>query len=153
VQFDNLLLEQTQAPSGKAFVESTPTFGTGLFAWLMGYRLLVRWCKTGNELPTWLLLVLSIIVAALTFIAEAIALGIQANVSPLRVLQSAFDFDMIRPGWLVLGAGLIVVAFDFVCARFAKHGASGRACARGLTRLPEQQTASGPMPARPVRVV
>jgi hypothetical protein len=27
---------------------------------------------------------------------------------------------MIRPGWLVLGAGLVVVAFDFVRARFAK---------------------------------
>jgi hypothetical protein len=51
------------------------------------------------------------------FLGEA-RLGIQANVSPLRVLQSAFNFDMIRPGWLVLGAGLIVVALDFVCARF-----------------------------------
>jgi hypothetical protein len=66
------------------------------------------------------LLALGVIVAVLTFIAEAIALGIQANVSPLRVLQSTFDFDsdMIRPGWLVLGAGLTVVTLDFVCARF-----------------------------------
>ena len=55
-------------------------------------------------------------IAALTSIAEVIALGIQASVSPLRVLESGFDFDfdMIRPGWLVLGAGLLVVAFDFV---------------------------------------
>jgi len=104
-------------------IESTPIFATGLFGWLIGYRLLVWWRKTGNELPTWMLLALSGVIAALTFIAEAIALGIQANVSPLRVLQSAFDFDfdMIRPGWLVLGAGLIVVVLDFMCARFAKQ--------------------------------
>ena len=103
-------------------IESTPIFATGLFGWLIGYRLLVWWGKTGNELPTWKLLALSGMIAALTFIAEAIALGIQASVSPLRVLEIAFDFDfdMIRPGWLVLGAGLVVVAFDFVRARFAK---------------------------------
>ena len=97
-------------------IESTPIFATGLFGWLIGYRLLVWWGKTGNALPTWKLLALSGMIAALTFIAEAIALGIQAGVSPLRVLESAFDFDfdMIRPGWLVLGTGLVVVAFDFV---------------------------------------
>ena len=109
-------------------IESTPTFATGLFGWLIGYRLLVWWRKTGKELPTWTLLALSGMTAALTFIAEAIALGIQASVSPLRVLQSAFDFDfdMIRPGWLVLGAGLIVVVLDFVRARFAKPRRAAR---------------------------
>ena len=93
-----------------------------MFGWLIGYRLLVWWGKTGNELPTWKLLALSGMIAALTFIIEAIALGIQASVSPLRVRESAFDFDfdMIRPGWLVLGTGLVVVAFDFVRARSAK---------------------------------
>jgi hypothetical protein len=77
-----------------------------------------------------MLIALSGVIAALTFIGEAIALGIQANVSPLRVLQSAFDFDIIRPGWLVLGVGLIVVALDFSCARFANSPGS----AGGLIR-------------------
>jgi sulfoxide reductase heme-binding subunit YedZ len=113
-------------------IESTPTFATGLFGWLIGYRLLVWWRKTGNELPTWMLFALSVMVAALTFIAEAIALGIQIDVSPLRVLQSAFDFDVIRPGWLVLGAGLIVVALDLVCARFAKPRRAARRVQRTL---------------------
>jgi sulfoxide reductase heme-binding subunit YedZ len=115
-------------------IESTPTFATGLFGWLIGYRLLVWWRKTGNELPTWMLFALSVMVAALTFIAEAIALGIQIDVSPLRVLQSAFDFDfdMIRPGWLVLGAGLVVVVLDFVCARFAKQRRAARRVERAL---------------------
>jgi hypothetical protein len=106
-----------------------------LFGWLIGYRLLVWWGKTGNALPTWKLLALSGVTAALAFIAEAIALGIQASVSPLRVLESAFDFDfdMIRPGWFVLGAGLIVVAFDFVRARFAKPHRVPRQVERPLT--------------------
>jgi hypothetical protein len=108
------------------------TFAPGLFGWLIGYRLLVWWRKTVNELPTWMLLALSVMVAALTFIAEAIALGIQANVSPVRVLQSAFDFDLIRPGWLVLGAGLILVALDFACARFAKQRRAARQVERVL---------------------
>jgi sulfoxide reductase heme-binding subunit YedZ len=113
-------------------IESTPTLATGLFGWLIAYRLLVWWRKAGNELPTWMLLALSVMVAALTFIAEAIALGIQAKVSPLRVLQAAFDFDVIRPGWLVLGAGLIVVALDFVCARFAKQRRAARRAERAF---------------------
>jgi hypothetical protein len=70
-----------------------------------------------------MLLALSIAIAALTFIAEAVGIGLVFNVSPLRVLQTAFDFDdltMIRPGWLVLGAGLIVVAVDLLRARFGR---------------------------------
>jgi hypothetical protein len=112
-------------------IESTPTFATGLFGWLIGYRMLVWSRSIRSELPTWMLIALSGVIAALTFIGEAIALGIQANVSPLRVLQSAFDFDMIRPSWLVLGVGLIVVALDFSCARLANS--PSRARARSLT--------------------
>jgi sulfoxide reductase heme-binding subunit YedZ len=115
-------------------IESTPTFATGLFGWLIGYRMLVWWRSTRSEPPTWMMIALSGVIAALTFIGEAIALGIQANVSPLRVLQSAFDFDMIRPGWLVLGVGLIVVALDFSCARLANS--PSRARARSPTRMP-----------------
>ena len=65
---------------------------------------------------------LAVAVAVLTFLAEAVGIGIVFNVSPLRVLEMAFDFDpySIRPGWLVLGAGLIVAAVDWIRARFAK---------------------------------
>ncbi len=103
---------------------SVPTFAAGLFAWMIGYRLLIQFRKTRDEPPSWTLLALSVIIAALTFIAEAIGIGIVFNVSPFRVLGTAFDFDdltMIRPGWLVLGAGLIVVAVDLVRARFGQR--------------------------------
>jgi sulfoxide reductase heme-binding subunit YedZ len=109
---------------------SVPTFVAGLFAWMLGYRLLLKFRKTRDEPPAWMLLALSAVVAALVFIAEAIGIGIVFNVSPFRVLGTAFDFDdlaMIRPGWLVLGAGLTVVALDLVRARFGRRRAPVRA--------------------------
>jgi sulfoxide reductase heme-binding subunit YedZ len=102
---------------------SVPTLVAGLLTWLMGYRLIAwRWKRPG-ELPTWLLLALSVAAAALTFAGEAIGIAIAFNVSPLMVLATAFDFDldnldMLRPGWYVLAAGLGVVVIDFVCARW-----------------------------------
>jgi sulfoxide reductase heme-binding subunit YedZ len=98
-----------------------PTFVAGLFGWMIGYRLLMRFKTVRGELPAWKLLVLSVAIAALTFAAEAVGIGFVFNVSPLRVLSSAFDFDdltSLRPGWLVLVAGLIVVAIDLIRARF-----------------------------------
>jgi sulfoxide reductase heme-binding subunit YedZ len=109
---------------------SVPTFVAGLFGWMLGYRLLLKFRSTRDEPPAWMLLVLSVVIAALTFVAEAIGIGIVFNVSPFRVLQSAFDFDdltAIRPGWLVLGAGLTVVAVDLARARFGRRRTAARA--------------------------
>jgi methionine sulfoxide reductase heme-binding subunit len=91
-----------------------PTFVAGLFVWLMGYRLLMRWRKGVPSAPS--LLMLALIASALVFAGEAIGIGLYYNVSPLLVLQSTFEFDldMIRPGWLVLGAGLCVVLLQLV---------------------------------------
>jgi len=103
---------------------AVPTFVAGLFGWMIGYRLLIKFRDRREEPPACMLLALSVIIAALTFIAEAVGIGIVFNVSPFRVLQTAFDFDdlaMIRPGWLVLGAGLVVVAVDLVRARFGRR--------------------------------
>src|SRR5215475_2463756 len=97
---------------------SVPTLTAGLFGWLMGYRILLKLKRTRGEPSPWLLLALSVIVAALTFLCEAVGIGLAFNVSPLRVLDSAFDFDpaTIRPGWFVLAAGLVVVVVDMVRA-------------------------------------
>jgi methionine sulfoxide reductase heme-binding subunit len=103
---------------------SVPTFTAGVFTWLMGYRIVVKLWKVRGELSTAALAALSVAVAALTFIAEAVGIAIVFNVSPLLVLQADFDFsaglDMIRPGWLVLAAGLAVTTLNFVCARLVK---------------------------------
>ena len=96
---------------------TVPVFAAGLFLWLMAYRLLAWWQGT-SELSTLSLLALSVAVSVLTFAGEAIGIGIAFHVSPLRVLETVFDFESgIRPGWQVLGAGLLVVALDFARAR------------------------------------
>jgi methionine sulfoxide reductase heme-binding subunit len=98
---------------------TVPVFAAGLFLWLLAYRLLAWWQGT-SELSTQSLLALSIVVSVLTFAGEAIGIGIAFHVSPMRVLETVFDFDAgIRPGWQVLGAGLLVVALDFVRSRTA----------------------------------
>jgi sulfoxide reductase heme-binding subunit YedZ len=119
---------------------SVPTFVAGLFGWMIGYRLLIKLRNARDEPPTWMLLVLSIAVAALTFLCEAIGIGIVFNVSPLRVLDTAFDFydfSSIRPGWLVLGAGLIVTAIDALRARLAPRRRP--ATARGRDSASQRQ--------------
>jgi sulfoxide reductase heme-binding subunit YedZ len=103
---------------------SVPTFTAGVFGWLMGYRIVVKLWKVRGELSTPALVGLSLAVAALIFIAEAVGIAIVFNAPPLLVLQANLDFDvpldMIRPGWLVLAAGLAVAALNFVCARLVK---------------------------------
>jgi sulfoxide reductase heme-binding subunit YedZ len=103
---------------------SVPTFTAGVFAWLVGYRIVVKLWRVRGELSTPALVALSFAVAGLTFIAEAIGIAIVFNAPPLLVLQANLDFDvpldMIRPGWLVLAAGLAVTALNFVCARVVR---------------------------------
>jgi sulfoxide reductase heme-binding subunit YedZ len=104
-----------------------PTLVAGLFGWMMGYRLLLRWRKGRGELPAWMLVLLSVAVATLTFIAEAAGIALAFNVSPLRILGMAFEFydlESIRPGWWVLAAGLLVTAIDLIRARFGGRKSS-----------------------------
>jgi sulfoxide reductase heme-binding subunit YedZ len=89
-----------------------PTFAAGLFVWMMGYRLMTkRWKATTLSLTA-----LTLVASLLVFAGEAVGIGLYYHVSPLLVLQSSFEFDldMIRPGWLVLGAGLCVVILHIV---------------------------------------
>ena len=106
-----------------------PTFVASLFVWLMAYRV-VAWLQGGGELSTLALFAMSVGVSLLTFAGEAIGIGLAFHVSPLRVLDTAFDFDIgIRPGWEVLGAGLIVVAIDAVRSRWPRRAPRARAVA------------------------
>ena len=93
---------------------TVPTFAASLFLWLMAYRLLAWWQDT-SELSTSSLLTLAIVMSVVTFAGEAIGIAIAFHVSPMRVLNTIFDFDVgIRPGWQILAAGLAVVAIDAV---------------------------------------
>jgi methionine sulfoxide reductase heme-binding subunit len=93
---------------------TVPTFAASLFAWLILYRVLAWW-QDRQELSAFNLLGLSVAVAILTFLGEAVGIAIAFHVSPMRVLNLIFDFGAgIRPGWEVLAAGLVVVATDVV---------------------------------------
>jgi methionine sulfoxide reductase heme-binding subunit len=108
---------------------TVPVFAASLFVWLIAYRL-VAWWQDTSKLSTLTLLALSIAVSVLTFLGEAVGIGIAYHVSPMRVLGVAFDFSAgIRPGWQVLAAGLMMVALDFVCDRLDSRGARRRAVA------------------------
>jgi len=105
---------------------TVPVFAASLFGWLILYRLLAWWQET-SELSSLSLLALTVVVSLLTFAGEAIGIGIAFHVSPLRVLDSVFDFDAgIRPGWQVLAAGLAVVVVDMVRARWNRRSARAR---------------------------
>jgi sulfoxide reductase heme-binding subunit YedZ len=94
---------------------TVPVFASSLFGWLVLYRVFAWWQGRSALSPVGLL-VLSLVVATLTFLGEAIGIAIAFHVSPLRLLGTVFDLDAgIRPGWEVLGAGLVVVAIDLVC--------------------------------------
>jgi sulfoxide reductase heme-binding subunit YedZ len=87
----------------------------------MLYRIAAWWQKT-SELSTLSLLALTVLVAALTLVGEAVGIGLSFQVSPMLVLGSAFDFDIgIRPGWQVLGAGLAVVVLGVVRSRWNRR--------------------------------
>jgi sulfoxide reductase heme-binding subunit YedZ len=121
---------------------SVPTFAAGLFGLMIGYRLLLTLRKRRDEPPTWMLLALVVGISTLTFICEAIGLGIVYNVSPWRVLQTSLDidYDMIAPGWRVLAVGLVVVVLDFVRARSAKPRSSAHFGRQRLASSGKQAT-------------
>lgn len=105
---------------------TVPVFTAAVFAWLIGYRV-AAWWQDRAELSTLSLLVLSVVVSIVTFAGEAIGIGLAFNVSPLRVLDTVFDFDAgIRPGWQVLAAGVAVVVLDAVRARWNGRAARTR---------------------------
>lgn len=106
---------------------TVPVFAAGLFGWLIAYRMLAWWQDT-TQLSTLSLFGLTLAVSTLTFFGEAIGVGIAFGVSPMRVLDVAFNIQAgIRPGWEILGAGLAVVALDFVRSRWNSRNARTRA--------------------------
>jgi methionine sulfoxide reductase heme-binding subunit len=108
---------------------TVPTFAASLFLWLIAYRLFAWWQET-SELSTLSLLALAFVVSIVTFAGEAIGIAIAFHVSPMRVLNTIFDFDAgIRPGWQILAAGLSVVAVDAVMGRWKSRTPRIRAVA------------------------
>jgi sulfoxide reductase heme-binding subunit YedZ len=109
---------------------SQPTLMSGIFIWLMGWRLIV-WLRrrAGREpLPGVVdLVALAVAAAVLTVATEALWYAVATGVDPWRVIRSNLDFGFaIRPVWWVLAAGVAVAAAAWWRGRTAPNGRVGR---------------------------
>ena len=102
-----------------------PVLMTGLFLWLMGYRLMRRY-GFGTGLIA--LLLLAIAAGLATALVEAAWYAARSGVMVLRVLAANLDISLsIRPAWWVLVAGLVMVALAFFRGRDRRSGARAEA--------------------------
>lgn len=84
-----------------------PVLMSGLFLWLMLYRLAFRW-NGERALTAWHLGALAIATAALTLLGEAAWYQFATGIGGERILAATFDFRHVRPAWWVL---LVTAAF------------------------------------------
>src|SRR5438552_80827 len=92
-----------------------PTIIAGIYAWLMGYRLLVRLVGVRGRLPLAWVGALSLIAPVLTALGEAAYFWIALGVDPARVLSA--NWSLVagwRPAAIVLVLGLAVTAIGMV---------------------------------------
>src|SRR5262245_35166994 len=87
-----------------------PIVMAGLLAWLLGYRLLPE--ASGQPLRRLAQVAsLGLLVGFLTLGGELVYYWLAFHADPLRLLVAAFSLKAgIRPGWIVLAAGLAVTA-------------------------------------------
>ncbi len=90
-----------------------PTVTAGLFAWLMGYRILVRLHGESRLLPSGLIALLSLVAALATAAGEIAYFRLVMGIDPALILAADLSLDVgLRPCWVVLivGAAVTIVA-------------------------------------------
>jgi sulfoxide reductase heme-binding subunit YedZ len=86
-----------------------PTIIAGIYAWLMGYRLLVKLVGIRGRLPLPWVAALSLAAPVLTALGEAAYFWIALGVDPARVLSANWSLLAgLRPAAVVLGLGVAV---------------------------------------------
>ena len=97
-----------------------PTVMAGIYAWLMGYRLLLRFVAVRGRVPLLWLGPLGILAAVLTGVGEAGYFWMVRGVNPLRVIPANWSLVTgVRPAAVVLGLALAVTAAGLVRALIA----------------------------------
>ena len=94
-----------------------PTIIAGIYAWLMGYRLLVKFVGVRGKLPLVWVGALSLAAPVLTALGEAAYFWAALGVDPARVLSA--NWSLVagwRPAAVVLGLGLLVTAIGMARA-------------------------------------
>ncbi|WP_374313324.1 sulfite oxidase heme-binding subunit YedZ [Dongia sp.] len=84
-----------------------PVLMSGLFLWLMLYRLAFRW-NGERALGVWQLVTLTLATTLLTLLGEAAWYQFATGIGGERILAATFDFRHVRPAWWVL---LVTAAF------------------------------------------
>ncbi len=106
-----------------------PVLVSGLYFWLMGYRIMAKRGYKEGFLP---LLILSVTASILTAAVEATWYGVATGVSVERVLMANLDFSFqIRPMWWVLFAGLGVTVLSEIRKRVKIGGGAPRRAPAG----------------------
>jgi methionine sulfoxide reductase heme-binding subunit len=84
-----------------------PMIMSGLFIWLMAWRL-VAWQRGARRpVPIWVAVALSLMSGVLTALGEALYYWLKLGAPPTRLLQATLAIDVaIRPAWWVLGITL-----------------------------------------------
>lgn len=88
-----------------------PTVMAGLFAWMMGYRLIARAYGEGRQIPVWANAALSLLAALATAGGEAAYFRFGLGIDPALIVAADLSLDAgIRPAWIVLIVGAAVSA-------------------------------------------
>ena len=88
-----------------------PTIMAGVYAWLMGYRMLVRFVGVRGRLPLAWVGALSFVVPVLTALGEAAYFNLALGVDMARVVAANWSLALgLRPAAIVLALGLGVTA-------------------------------------------
>ena len=84
-----------------------PTIMAGIYGWLIGYRLLVRFAGVRGRLTLVWVAALSLVVPVLTALGEAAYFNLALGVDPARVVAANWSLALgLRPAAIVLALGL-----------------------------------------------
>jgi sulfoxide reductase heme-binding subunit YedZ len=105
----------------KAAVDE-PWVMAGLYAWLMGYRLLAWRYRSDSRVPLWSIGALSLGSGMLTALGEAVYYWIKLGVDPSLVLSANLMAQAgTRPAWVVLAITLGLTAVGALRALYARR--------------------------------
>ncbi len=93
-----------------------PVLMSGLFLWMMLYRLAFRW-NGERALGTWQLATLALATALLTLLGEAAWYQFATGIGGERILTATFDFRHVRPAWWVLLATTLSIPLKLAADR------------------------------------
>ena len=86
-----------------------PFWMSGLFFWLMGWRVLDRLAPRGRTSKLWQVAALSVTAAVLTGLGEAVYYTIARHAPFWRLVEANFSTQIgVRPAWIVLGVSLLL---------------------------------------------